>query len=82
MAARIYEFTGKIVRFEADGFGIIQFDHEIGPSANALGIVTSSTTSISPLTALHPGVQVKGEASADERNVASVKTFQIVSPST
>jgi hypothetical protein len=79
---RTIRFTGKVVRFEADGFGIIAFDHPIGPSSNALGIVTSSTTSISPLAALRPGVEVEGTAEADERNVASIKTFQIVSGST
>ena len=78
-------FTGEIVRIEADGFGIVKFDHPIGPSANALGIVTSSTTSISPFTDLRPGARVEGTAEgtagADERNVAFIKTFQLVSRS-
>jgi hypothetical protein len=77
----VVPFTGKVVRIEADGFGIIQFDAPIGPSANAFGIVTSSTTTISPLASLRPGVRVEGTAAADERDAASIKTFQIVSPS-
>jgi hypothetical protein len=75
---RTIPFTGKVVRFEADGFGIIEFDRPIGPSSNSFGVVTTSTTfSVSPLTALRPGLEVKGMAEADERNVASIKTFEI-----
>jgi hypothetical protein len=73
-----YQFTGKIVRFEADGFGIIEFDNPIGTSSNTIGIVTSSTTAISPLTSLRPGARVEGMADADERTAASIKTFQLV----
>jgi hypothetical protein len=76
-----FAFTGKVVRIEADGFGIVKFDQPIGPTSNDYGIVTSSSTSTSPLAALGPGVQVEGTAEADERNVASIKTFQITSRS-
>jgi hypothetical protein len=76
------EFTGKIVRFEADGFGIIEFDNPIGPSANAQGIVTSSSTALSPLTSIRAGAKVEGTAEADERNFASIKTFKLIEPST
>jgi hypothetical protein len=74
-------FTGKVVRIEMDGFAIIKFDRPIGPSSNIHGIVTSSTTSYSPFTALRPGTLVEGTAEADERDVASIKTFQIASRS-
>jgi hypothetical protein len=76
-----FSFTGRVVRIEADGFGIIKFDTAIGPSANSFGVVTSSTTAISPFTSLHPGVRVEGTAIADERDVASIKEFRIVSSS-
>jgi hypothetical protein len=71
------KFTGKLVRIEADGFGIIEFDAPIGPSSNTMGIVTSSTTTISPITSLVPGARVLGVAEADERNLASIKTFEL-----
>jgi hypothetical protein len=74
-----YDFTGKIVRIEADGFAIIKFENPIGPSSNNFGVVTSSTTSVSPLTSVHAGVTVVGKAEADQRDVASIKEFQIVS---
>jgi hypothetical protein len=78
----IWKFTGKIVRFEADGFGIIEFDHPIGPSSSSVGIVTNSTTSISPVTSLHVGDRVWGTAVADEKNFASIKVFELFSRST
>jgi hypothetical protein len=74
-----YHFTGKVVRIEADGFAIIKFENPIGPSSNNFGVVTSSTTSVSPLTSVHAGVKVIGRAEADQRDVASIKEFQIVS---
>jgi hypothetical protein len=75
------KFTGRVIRFEPDGFGIVMFDYPIGPSSNTLGIVTSSTTAISPLSDIRPGVNVEGTASADEHNVASIKEFRVVSSS-
>jgi len=76
-----FRFTGRVIRIEADGFGIIQFDRPIGPSGNTMGIVTSSSTSISPLTSLRADDKIEGTAEADERDVASIKTFEIVSRS-
>jgi hypothetical protein len=38
------KFTGLVVRIEADGFGIVRFDNPIGPSANQVGLLSSSTT--------------------------------------
>jgi hypothetical protein len=73
-------FKSEVVRVEADGFGIIKFDTAIGPNANTFGIVTSSTTTISPFTSLRAGVRVEGTAYADDRDVASIKEFKIVSP--
>jgi hypothetical protein len=78
----IWKFTGKIVRFEADGFGIIQFDYPIGPSSSSVGIVTNSTTSISPVTSLHVGDRVWGTAVADEKNFASIQVFELFPRST
>jgi len=37
------KFDGTVVRVERDGFGIVKFDHPIGPSANTIGLVSSST---------------------------------------
>ena len=74
-----YDFTGKVVRIEADGFAVIKFENPIGPSSNNFGVVTSSTTSVSHLRPVRAGVKVIGRAEADQRDVASIKEFQIVS---
>lgn len=69
-----WKFTGKIIRFEADGFGIVQFDFPISPSSpTVLGILTSSSTSIPEPTKLHIGDRVAGIAEVDENDFASIK---------
>ena len=72
------QFAGTVVRIEADGFGIIKFDSPIGPSANTFGVFSNSTSSVLPFRDLRPGVHVVGTAEADERDLAAVKTVQVV----
>jgi hypothetical protein len=71
------KFRGTVVRVEADGFGIIKFDHPIGPSGNTFGVVSSSTSSSMPLRDLRPGVHVVGTAEPDKRDAAAVRTLRI-----
>jgi hypothetical protein len=67
------KFKGTVFRIEADGFGIIKFDHPIGPSGNTFGIFSSSTSSTLPFGTLRPGIQVAGTAEPDQRDAAAVK---------
>jgi hypothetical protein len=52
-----------------------------GPSANALGMFSGSTSSFIPYRQLRPGIHVEGIAEADERNVAAVKIVRVISSS-
>ncbi len=73
-------FTGKVVRAEPGGFGIVEFDNPIGPGGNNYGLVSASggtTSSNSTMTQLKPGVRVYGTADADERQIAAVTTINI-----
>ena len=79
-------FTGTLLRFERDGFGIVRFDLPIGPSANSYGVIssTAATTIVQgsfALQSLTPGARVTGVAEADERDVASVKSVTVQSSS-
>jgi hypothetical protein len=74
------KFAGTVVRVEADGFGIIKFDHPIGPSGNTFGVVSSSTSSSQPLRDLRPGVHVVGTAEPDKRDAAAIRTLKITLP--
>jgi hypothetical protein len=84
---RSIEFSGEVVRYERDGFGVVRFDKPIGPSANTLGIISSSSGTVVFDGAgvpyhgdLKAGMLVKGTADPDERDVATVKTV-IIQPS-
>jgi len=70
-------FTGTVIRVEPNGFGIIQFDAPIGPSANTHGVFSISLGSTAPFRELRPGVHVEGEArpEPDHRKLATVETF-------
>ena len=76
------KFSGTVLRIEADGFGIIQFDRPIGTSGNTVGIFSSSISSSLPFSTLRPGVHVIGIAEAGERDAAAVKHVYIVPRST
>ena len=79
------DFSGTVLRIERDGFGIIKFDHPVGPSNNTHGLISNSsgTVVLSPAggmlqtETLAPGVHVTGTAETSERDVASVKTVII-----
>jgi hypothetical protein len=82
MSERV-SFTGTILRFEPDGFGIVEFDSPIGPDKKfAFGLISNSTGTIVFGGAgypLKPGTQVAGEAETDDRQVAAVKTVTVQS---
>jgi hypothetical protein len=71
-------FAGTVVRTEADGFAIIEFDIPVGPSANNFGLISSSTgTATVPFFDLKPGVHVSGTAEAGESDLAAIKTVRV-----
>jgi hypothetical protein len=74
------KFAGTVVRVEADGFGIIKFDHPIGPSGNTFGVFSSSTSSTLPFNTLRPGLHVAGTAEPDKGDAAAIRTLRITLP--
>lgn len=73
-------FTGKVVRTEPGGFGIVEFDNPIGPAANTYGVVSVSSgtaTTDFTFTQLREGDRVYGTVEADSRPVAVVKLISI-----
>ena len=68
------EFTGKVLRVERDGFGIVEFDEPIGSSAN--GIFSTTISSSLPIVGLRAGDRVSGTAEINDRDLAAVKTLQ------
>jgi hypothetical protein len=82
-------FAGTIIRTEPGGFGIIHFDHPLGPgTANAYGIIssssgTSTSSYVSVYEQLKPGVRVSGLADADnQHDWATVTVISTILPST
>jgi hypothetical protein len=75
-------FRGTVLRIEPNGFGIIQFDVPIGPSANTHGVFSTTLGSTAPYKELKPGVHVTGQAKpeADARKLATVESLSIVLP--
>lgn len=69
------KFAGKVVRIEADGFGIVEFDGKVG--ANTHGIFSTTISSTLPLPRLKPGVHVSGTVEVDNRDLAAVKTLSV-----
>ena len=71
-------FTGTLLRIEPSGFGVIEFDQPIGPSANTHGIFSTVLGSTVPYGNLKVGSHVSGEAEpADgERKVAAIKRLR------
>jgi hypothetical protein len=72
-------FTGTVVRFEPDGFGVIAFDEPLGPRANTFGIISSFGTLVSTSVGgifreLKSGMRVSGTASVDDKDIAAVRT--------
>jgi hypothetical protein len=74
------QFAGTVVRTEPGGFGIVRFDHALGPRANTHGIVSSSSgTALPAFDAFRPGVRVEGMAEVDDdHELASVLNFNIL----
>jgi hypothetical protein len=71
-------FSGKIVRLERDGFGVIEFDQAIGATSNTHGIFSTDISEPGvPFRHLRQGMQVKGLAEVDDRDLAAVKTIEL-----
>ena len=74
-------FTGIVVRFEPNGFGVIKFDAPVGPRANTFGVISSSGTTVlsssidGKYRELKSGMRVKGIADADDKELAAVQTL-------
>jgi hypothetical protein len=79
--AETIEFTGRVLRVERDGFGIVEFDTPIGLVPNHLvanGVFSTTITSTLPYAVeLRPGVRVSGTAEVDRRELAAVKTLRL-----
>ncbi len=72
-------FRGKIVRLERDGFGVVEFDHALGKTANTHGIFSTSISERSvPFRRLKEGMEISGIAEVDEHDLAAVKTVEVV----
>jgi hypothetical protein len=71
-------FSGKVVRVEADGFGVVEFDNKIG--ANTHGVFSTVISSTLPFPRLKPGVHVSGTVEVDDRDLAAVITLSVDSP--
>lgn len=79
------DFTGIVMRFEPNGFGVIKFDAPVGPRANTFGVISSSGTLVSTsidgiYRELKSGMRVRGTANADDKELAAVQTVVLVSP--
>jgi hypothetical protein len=76
-------FTGTITRLEPGGFGVVKFDHPVGPRSNSHGLISPSNGTATATTikfpTFKPGIRVSGVAEADERQIATVTTVQIAS---
>lgn len=69
------DFSGTVVRVEADGFGIVEFD---GPSqGNTHGVFSTSISDMPSLRRLKPGVHVSGIAQFDDRDMAAVRKLSV-----
>jgi hypothetical protein len=68
-------FSGKVVRVEPDGFGIVEFDHKVG--ANTHGVFSTIISSTLPFRDMKPGVHVTGLAEVSEHDLAAVKTIEL-----
>jgi hypothetical protein len=68
-------FSGKIVRLEPDGFGIVEFDQSVG--ANTHGVFSTTIGSTVPFRRVKPGMHVHGFAEASDKDLATVKTIEV-----
>ena len=71
-------FKGKVVRIERDGFGVVEFEHTIGTSANTHGIFSTVVSEPGlPFARIKAGVHVTGTAEPGEHDLAAVKTLAV-----
>jgi len=68
-------FSGVVVRIEPDGFGIVQFDHNVG--ANTHGVFSTIIGSTVPFRHVKPGMHVSGVAEISDKDLAAVKTLEL-----
>jgi hypothetical protein len=68
-------FSGRVVRIEPDGFGIVEFGKKVG--ANTHGVFSTTISSTLPFRDMKPGVHVSGLAEVSDRDLAAVKTIEL-----
>ena len=68
-------FSGRVVRCEPDGFGIVEFDNMVG--ANTHGVFSTIISSTLPSRGIKPGAHVSGLAEVSDRDLATVKTIEL-----
>jgi hypothetical protein len=68
-------FSGTVVRIEPDGFGIVEFDHQVG--ANTHGVFSTTIGSTMPFRQVKPGMHVSGLAEVSDKDLAAVKTLEL-----
>jgi hypothetical protein len=68
-------FSGIVVRIEADGFGIVEFDRQLG--ANTHGVFSTAIGSTVPFRQVKAGVHVSGFAEPSNKDLAAIKTLHL-----
>lgn len=72
----LLKFAGKVVRVEANGFGIVEFDKSI--RANTHGVFSTTLSEpTTPIADLAEGMHVSGVAEFDEKDLAAIRRLQI-----
>lgn len=66
------QFTGEVVRIEANGFGVVRFEKALG--ANTHGVFSTDLSSFDyPVDKITQGMHVEGVADVDERAIAAIR---------
>jgi len=64
-------FNGKVIRVEPDGFGMVEFENEIGSAKH--GFFNANTINVGKLHAtLIPGTQIEGDVALTKGDVLEV----------
>lgn len=70
------QFEGRVVRVEADGFGVVEFDKQIG--ANTHGVFSTDLSTFKlPIGKIRQGMHVAGLAEVDEREIAAIRIISV-----
>jgi hypothetical protein len=74
-------FSGIVLRFEPDGFGIVRFDQPLGPSANTYGIISTSTGTTVTYIGSSQDID-RRMASTDGRMINISSAYDVLKPGT